>query len=65
MKKLTLLLFLASITVFGQEIVEKKITSKVNEAIVFLESAQVTRKKTITINKGTTVLRFIKLSPIY
>jgi len=63
MKKLTLLLFLASITVFGQEIVEKKITSKVNEAIVFLESAQVTRKKTITINKGTTVLRFIKLSP--
>ena len=64
MKKLFPFLFiLCSLTLFSQTNTEKKVSSKVNEAIVFLESAQVTRKKTVTINKGTTVLRFIKLSP--
>jgi len=64
MKKIFFTLFvLCSISIFSQTNTEKKITSKVDEAIVFLESAQVTRKKTMTINKGTTILRFIKLSP--
>lgn len=64
MKKLFLFVFTVfTCSIFSQINPEKKITSKVNEAIVFLESAQVTRNKTITINKGTTVLRFIKLSP--
>lgn len=64
MKKYILLLaFLSSLSTFSQINLEKKITSKVNEVTVFLESAQITRKKTVTINKGTTVLRFVKLSP--
>jgi len=64
MKKIFFTLFvLCSISIFSQTNTEKKITSKVDEAIVFLESAQVTRKKMMTINKGTTILRFIKLSP--
>lgn len=64
MKKFIFTLFvLYSISIFAQSNSEKKITTTVNEAIVFLESAQVKRKKTITINKGTTVLRFVKLSP--
>jgi len=64
MKKYILLLaFLNSISTFSQINLEKKITSKVNEVTVFLESAQITRIKTVTINKGTTILRFTKLSP--
>ncbi|WP_347173575.1 mucoidy inhibitor MuiA family protein [Polaribacter uvawellassae] len=64
MKKYILLLaFLSSLSTYSQINLEKKVTSKVNEVTVFLESAQITRKKTVTINKGTTVLRFTKLSP--
>lgn len=64
MKKYILLLaLLSSFASFSQINPEKKITSKVNEVTVFLESAQITRKKMVTINKGTTVLRFVKLSP--
>ena len=64
MKKLIPFLFvLCPLTIFSQTNTEKKITSKVNEAIVFLESAQITRNKTVSINKGITILRFIKLSP--
>ena len=64
MKNFTQLLFLLfTSSLFSQINPEIKISSKVNEAIVFLESAQITRNKTININKGTTLLRFIKLSP--
>lgn len=64
MKKYILLLaFLSSLSIYSQINLEKKVTSKVNEVTVFLESAQITRKKTVTINKGTTILRFTKLSP--
>ena len=64
MKNSILILFvLSALATFSQTNTEKKITSEVNEAIVFLESAQITRKKTITIDKGTTLLRFVKLSP--
>ncbi|NVK52784.1 MAG: mucoidy inhibitor MuiA family protein [Flavobacteriaceae bacterium] len=63
MKKLLLLLVFISASLFSQVNPEKKISSKVSEVVVFLESAQVTRKKTITINKGITELKFIKLSP--
>jgi hypothetical protein len=64
MKKSILILFvLCTVTIFSQTNAEKKIMSDVNEAIVFLESAQITRKKTVSIKKGTTLLRFLKLSP--
>ena len=64
MKKSILILFvLCTVTIFSQTNAEKKIISDVNEAIVFLESAQITRKKTVSIKKGTTLLRFVKLSP--
>ena len=64
MKNLILIIFvLSAIATFSQTNTEKEVISKVNEAIVFLESAQITRKKTITIAKGITLLRFIKLSP--
>lgn len=64
MKNLILILFvLSAVATFSQTNAERKITSEVNEAIVFLESAQITRNKTVTINKGITLLRFVKLSP--
>ncbi|MBL4644060.1 MAG: DUF4139 domain-containing protein [Flavobacteriaceae bacterium] len=62
-KSIFILFYICSFTVFSQSNTEKKIQSKVSEAIVFLESAQVTRNTTITINKGITLLRFVKLSP--
>ncbi len=62
-KSIFILFYICSFTIFPQSNTEKKIQSKVSEAIVFLESAQVTRKKSITINKGITLLRFVKLSP--
>ena len=51
MKKLPLILLLCLIfnKTYSQEIIEKKITTSVNEVTVFLEGAQITRKKTIEI----------------
>ncbi len=65
MKKLPLLIVLCLIfsKTYSQEIIEKKITTSVNEVTVFLEGAQITRKKTIEIKKGKTILKFSDLSP--
>ena len=65
MKKLPLILLLCLIfnKTYSQEIIEKKITTSVNEVTVFLEGAQITRKKTIEIKKGKTILKFSDLSP--
>ncbi|MDG2194796.1 MAG: DUF4140 domain-containing protein [Polaribacter sp.] len=38
-------------------------TSKVDAVTVFLESAQITRNKSIQLSKGTTLLKFVALSP--
>ncbi len=48
---------------YSQEIIEKKITTSVNEVTVFLEGAQITRKKTIELKQGKTILKFTDLSP--
>lgn len=48
---------------FSQEIKEKEIISKVNEVTVFLDGAQIVRKKTIDLPEGKTILKFTKLSP--
>lgn len=65
MKKLPLLIVLCLIfsKTYSQEIIEKKISTSVNEVTVFLEGAQITRKKTIEIKKGKTILKFSDLSP--
>ena len=47
----------------AQEIPEKEITSKVDEVTVFLDGAQVVRRKTIELAEGKTILRFVNLSP--
>jgi len=65
MKKLlfSLVFILSLSSINAQNISEKKITSTVSKATVFLNSAQVTRTKDITISKGVQVLKFINLSP--
>ena len=64
MRNLSLILFcLIFISAFAQDISEKIISSEVNDVTVFLEGAQVVRKKTVTVSKGVTVLKFNNLSP--
>lgn len=48
---------------FAQETAEKEIKTEVNEVTVFLDGAQITRKQTINLKKGETILKFINLSP--
>ncbi|WP_165731836.1 mucoidy inhibitor MuiA family protein [Polaribacter sp. 20A6] len=48
---------------YSQEIIEKKISTQVNEVTVFLEGAQITRKKTVQVKQGKTILKFSNLSP--
>ncbi|MFW5656623.1 MAG: DUF4139 domain-containing protein [Bacteroidota bacterium] len=65
MKKLNLTLFvsLLCLTSYAADIPEKEITTTVEEVTVFLQGAQVTRKITIEIEQGESVLKFTKLSP--
>ncbi|MDO9261626.1 MAG: mucoidy inhibitor MuiA family protein, partial [Flavobacteriaceae bacterium] len=49
--------------VFSQEIPVREIKTEVNEATVFFENAQITRKKTVDLLPGTAVLKFVNLSP--
>lgn len=62
-KSLTLLLVLSLIQIYAQEPVEKEINSKVVAATVFQNSAQVQRNKTVALEKGIQVLKFVNLSP--
>ena len=64
MKKLLLILSCLFLTnANSQEISEQKITSEVSEVTVFMEDAQITRKKLVNIKAGVTLLKFINLSP--
>lgn len=64
MKQLTLLFIsLICCDVFSQEITEKEIKTDINDVTVFIEGAQVTRKKTIDLTQGVSILKFIGLSP--
>ncbi|MGQ1948789.1 mucoidy inhibitor MuiA family protein [Geofilum sp. OHC36d9] len=58
-----LLLSLICSNVFSQEILEKEIKTDVNEVTVFLDGAQVLRKKTVDLKKGKTIIKFVNLSP--
>jgi hypothetical protein len=48
---------------FSQENAEKEIKSDVNEVTVFLDGAQILRKKEIDLPIGKTVIRYVNLSP--
>lgn len=64
MKKYLLLLFCLLISkANAQEVLEQKIVSEVNEVTVFMEDAQITRKKLVDLKAGVTFLKFINLSP--
>jgi hypothetical protein len=64
MKKLFfLILCLVLSNTYSQKIIEKKIITEVNEVTVFIKDAQITRKKSVDINQGITLLKFINLSP--
>ena len=52
-----------SFNTYSQKQSEQVVKSKVNAVTVFLESAQITRNKSITLEKGITVLKFVNLSP--
>lgn len=58
-----LLLSLILNNVFSQEILEKEVKTEVTEVTVFLEGAQIVRKKTVDLVKGITIIRFVNLSP--
>lgn len=58
-----LLLSLIFSNLFSQEIIEKEIKTDVNEVTVFLDGAQVVRKKAVDLTKGKTIIKFVNLSP--
>ena len=64
MKASIVLLFsLIFSTVFSQEITVKELKSDVNEVCVFLDGAQIVRKKSVDLTKGKTLIKFVNLSP--
>ena len=52
-----------SLQFMAQELPEKIITSEVSEVTVFIEGAQIVRKKSIELPQGESILKFIDLSP--
>lgn len=58
-----LLLSLIFSNVFSQEILEKEVKTEVNEVTVFLDGAQIVRKKSIELTKGKSIIKFVNLSP--
>ncbi|MFD0835246.1 mucoidy inhibitor MuiA family protein [Mariniflexile aquimaris] len=62
-KLLILMLCLIGSKTYSQEIAEKKVITEVNEVTVFISDAQITRKKSVELKQGITILKFINLSP--
>ncbi len=48
---------------FSQELKVTEIKTDVNEATVFIEGAQVIRKKNVDLTQGKSILKFVNLSP--
>ena len=64
MKNLLLIIsMLTTNIIFAQDFVEKEVKTEVNEVTVFIEGAQVTRKKAVELPQGKTVVKFVNLSP--
>ena len=59
----SLFLGLICTNLFSQQVVEKEVKTEVNEVTVFLEGAQVVRKKSVELTKGQTIIKFVGLSP--
>ncbi|MDP3916100.1 MAG: DUF4140 domain-containing protein [Bacteroidota bacterium] len=49
--------------IFSQEIKVVEIKTDVNEVTVFIEGAQVIRKKNVDLTQGKSILKFVNLSP--
>lgn len=49
--------------IFSQEIKVVEIKTDVNEVTVFIEGAQVIRKKNVDLSQGKSILKFVNLSP--
>lgn len=47
----------------GQDAKETEVKTDISEVTVFMEGAQITRKKTVSLQSGTTLLKFTGLSP--
>jgi len=62
-KIIVTILLLVICNSFCQDIKQQEIKTKVDEVTVFIENAQITRKKTISLTKGVSVLKFNNLSP--
>lgn len=60
---LSVFVTISSLSLFAQEAKEQKIKTEVSEATVFINGAQVLRKKTVSIPTGKSTLRFTDLSP--
>lgn len=60
---LSVFVMISSLSLFAQEAKEQKIKTEVSEATVFINGAQVLRKKTVSIPTGKSTLRFTDLSP--
>lgn len=60
---LTIILCLVFSKSFSQENIEKELSSKIEEVTVFINGAQILRKKEVDLKPGITVLKFSKLSP--
>lgn len=58
-----LMLLLFGTQINAQEKKEKTITSKVTSATVYMDGAEITRKKSVNLSVGTHQLQFIDLSP--
>jgi hypothetical protein len=65
MKKHVILIsfLLISFSLNAQTFQEREMNTEISEVTVFLEGAQLTRKKTITLAKGKYLLKFVQLSP--
>lgn len=63
--KITNILFLSLMCthLFSQTLKEKEVKTEISEVTVFLEGAQVVRKKTIELPAGQIILKFTGLSP--
>lgn len=56
---------LLTVASVAQEVTETVIPTEVSEVTVFLEGAQVVRKKQVAVGKGVSVLKFSNLSPYF
>ena len=59
----TLLCLMHFCFAFTQDFTEKEIITEVNEVTIFLKDAQITRKKTVNLPEGRSLIKFVGLSP--